>query len=463
MRFVPTFLFSLLLTFFLSCNSAAVQSSVTPQVAGATSTHQNLPTLSPTLFRRPAQASVTQSGGLPLRVVLAFTGTFLLAVVVTSATICFACSQRRRRLVERDAAIAAGVDTLRSAVRMRVHRGRVSVFVAEAIKPKVDPAATPTGECFDSVTQCAPSPAAEEVLLEPDSEESASGKRKGQWRFYRTDVLGTGTVATVFRGVEYSTSRPVAVKEMSVETRPPRKELQRLTELPLHPNVVPLIATAHPKTACAGEVQTHWYSIIELLPSGNLEWLIRRHGSPNVDELLRIARETLSGLEFLHSQGVVHGDVRPCNILVDGNGRCRLADVGISRIVVCRALEAAASESHKLRSPALIAPPITDPAPNRFLYVAPELVTRRATLPTPKSDVWSYGMTVLWCATGDDPWRHLSVGKAPTTAELITAIPRGHPVPSSVQSMVGAVVSVCLRVDPAQRPTSGAVRGQHFP
>src|SRR5204863_7525734 len=75
------------------------------------------------------------------------------------------------------------------------------------------------------------------------------------------------------------------------------------------------------------------FMVLEYLPGGTLEDRLRS-GRPLPDaEATRIATEIAAGLAHAHARGVVHRDLKPANVLFDEEGRAKLADFGIARVV----------------------------------------------------------------------------------------------------------------------------------
>src|SRR5256885_1129396 len=72
--------------------------------------------------------------------------------------------------------------------------------------------------------------------------------------------------------------------------------------------------------------------VLEHLPNGSLEERLKR-GSLGDAEATRIATEIAAGLAHAHARGVVHRDLKPANVLFDEEGRAKLADFGIARVV----------------------------------------------------------------------------------------------------------------------------------
>ncbi|XVF33322.1 hypothetical protein REPUB_Repub17cG0158500 [Reevesia pubescens] len=160
-----------------------------------------------------------------------------------------------------------------------------------------------------------------------------------------------------------------------------QQEVDILSKL-RHPNLVTLI----------GVCPEIWALIYEYLPNGSLEdRLSRRNNTPPLSWQTRIhiATEICYALIFLHSskpQRIVHGNLKPGNILLDTNFSCKLSDFG-----VCHAHYS------------LINPSNMTNQSSRFPYLDPQFHTTRKL--TPSSDIYSFGIILLQLITGRSPLR----------------------------------------------------------
>lgn len=150
-----------------------------------------------------------------------------------------------------------------------------------------------------------------------------------------------------------------------------------------HPNLVTLI----------GACPEAWTLIYEYLPNGSLEDRLscRDNSAPLSWQIrTRIATELCSVLIFLHSckpHSVVHGDLKPSNILLDANFVCKLSDFGICRLLC--------GDEFSKNNTTLCCK--TDPK-GTFSYMDPEFLASGEL--TPKSDVYSFGIILLRLLTG---------------------------------------------------------------
>ena len=154
------------------------------------------------------------------------------------------------------------------------------------------------------------------------------GTRLGHYRIL--SLLGRGGMADVYRAEDERLGREVALKALPPEfARDPERierferEVRAAARLS-HPNIVTVFEFGH------GEGQ-HFYTM-ELMPGGDLKARIRANsnGMPPA-EARAVAAPVVRALDYAHRQGFVHRDVKPENILFDGEGTPQLTDFGIAR------------------------------------------------------------------------------------------------------------------------------------
>ena len=252
---------------------------------------------------------------------------------------------------------------------------------------------------------------------------------------YRLDeLIGRGGMATVFRAWDTQLGRPVAVKLLRPEivTDPDlalrfRREAHAAAVLH-HPAVVGYLGS--------GTDGSQPFLVMELVDGDDLATRIRHAGPLPPRTAVRIAADVASGLAVAHARGIVHRDVKPGNIVLDGSDRARITDFGVARI-------AAESEAT-----------IPGTTLGSVHYFSPE---QARGLPTsPASDVYSLGLVLYEMLTGTRPFT------GETTAAIALArvgAPAPHPraIDPTLPPELDAVVAGALDPDPAARyPDGGA-------
>jgi serine/threonine-protein kinase len=143
-------------------------------------------------------------------------------------------------------------------------------------------------------------------------------------------LLGQGGMGSVYRAMDQTLHRPVAVKVISgdVASNPELKsrflqEARTVAKL-RHPNIVAVYS--------AGDADGLLYFVMELVPGESLRDLIQREGKVEPARAERILHELALALDYAHANGIVHRDVKPENILLDREtGRAMLTDFGVAR------------------------------------------------------------------------------------------------------------------------------------
>lgn len=252
-----------------------------------------------------------------------------------------------------------------------------------------------------------------------------------------TAVLGHGGFSTVYRAVQRSVGREVALKIdhrvlLDAEDRDRFfREVHAAGLVSGHPHVVDIHDAG---LTDAGRP----YLVMELCPAGSLADRLRRSGPLPLPEVLSIGVAIADALATAHRLGIVHRDVKPANVLVDRYGQPELADFGL-----------AARYDPSSESPATLE--VLTPA-----YAAPEMFLSGR--PTPAADVYGLAATLYALLSGRPPRWPADASDLDTPA-----IMRLHAAPLPDLPGVPAAAVAVLRAgtarDPADRiATAGSLR-----
>ena len=151
-------------------------------------------------------------------------------------------------------------------------------------------------------------------------------------RYRILDFLGAGAMGEVFLAEDPQIKRRLAIKTVRLVGRPQeiedrKRRLLREAEAAgrlLHPNVVTLFD--------AGEAEGILYLAFELVEGTDLAGRLEAGPPISLREVLRIIRQVADALDFAHRQGIVHRDIKPSNILLDKQGKVKVADFGIAKV-----------------------------------------------------------------------------------------------------------------------------------
>jgi serine/threonine-protein kinase len=148
-------------------------------------------------------------------------------------------------------------------------------------------------------------------------------------RYEVEELVGAGGMSSVYRAHDTLLDRKVALKVMHLQYGEDpeyverfRREARSVAALS-HPNVVTVIDR--------GEHEGRQFIVFEYVDGENLKQLIRRRGPAPVASALELTVQVASALSFAHRQGLVHRDVKPQNVLLNGDGTAKVTDFGIAR------------------------------------------------------------------------------------------------------------------------------------
>jgi serine/threonine protein kinase len=256
----------------------------------------------------------------------------------------------------------------------------------------------------------------------------------GRYRLDRS--IGQGGMGTVWQGHDEVLGREVAVKEVRFPPELGAQEMADMRERTLrearatarlsHPNVI--------TTYDVVEEDGRPWIVMELLKTRSLSEVLRDDGPLPAHRVAEIGLGVLAALEAAHSQGIVHRDVKPSNVLVTADGRAVLTDFGIASMAGDPALT---STGVVLGSPA---------------YMSPERA--RGKTFGPESDLWSLGATLYAAAEGRPPF------ESDNALGTLTAVISDPVPPLSVGGPLARAVDGLLRKDPQERADTATARGQ---
>jgi serine/threonine protein kinase len=209
----------------------------------------------------------------------------------------------------------------------------------------------------------------------------------GRYRLGRR--LARGGMAQVSLGLDVQTGHAVAVKSLAPELvadaharRLFADEVRRTADLD-HPGIVRTLDSGEAVDTLTGEATP--YMVMEFIPGETLSSLLRTSGSMSLRVALDVASQTLDALDHCHRTGLVHGDVKPANVMVTPSGRVKLLDFGIARYI-----DDAEDQPHAVK---------------RFVtmkYASPEQLQRA--VPDPRSDIYSVGCVLYEMLAGRPPF-----------------------------------------------------------
>lgn len=171
-----------------------------------------------------------------------------------------------------------------------------------------------------------------DLHADPDASDE-SRKRFG--RYQALDILGQGSMGTVYRARDPRLQREVALKTIRLDSSSSESRRLELLEL-LRREAVTLASLAHPNVVAVydmGETPDTAYVAMELVDGVSLREYLRQRGALEPARLIPLGADIARGLASIHARQIVHRDVKPGNVLLGVAGEVKLSDFGLSQAV----------------------------------------------------------------------------------------------------------------------------------
>eukprot|EP01079_Euglenida_sp_SAG-EU17-18_P001021 gene1021-2618_t len=257
-------------------------------------------------------------------------------------------------------------------------------------------------------------------------------------------LLGRGAFGAIYLGIDKSSGLDVAVrapapgfcavKKLPVDSEETaleiEKEVRLLSQLG-HENIIQYYGS--------DRQQKEMLIILEYAPGGSLAALLSKMGTVPFKMLQKILSDSLKGLAYLHSMGIVHRDIKPQNIL-SLNGCYKLADFGCAAV-----LQATGDVTTSTKGTG----------------VAPEACVPLSGETGKPADMYAIGMTVIHLVSGRQPWAHVDLRSHQLMYHILHQKDT-HPIPAGVPDSLRHMIVSVIQFNPAVRPTAEALLKHQF-
>lgn len=261
-----------------------------------------------------------------------------------------------------------------------------------------------------------------ERKISPPREKNEVIEEDSSARFNIMEKIGKGGVGVVYRAKDNVLDRMVAIKELNGELAENKDDFNKLIEEArttarlIHKNIV--------RVYDIKKIEDNHIIIMEFVEGQDYSQIVHKHGPLPVQELIEVARDLFEALHYSHSQGIIHKDIKPKNIMKDRSGEIKIVDFGVAAI-------GAGTEKHLTRY--IIGSPH---------YISPEQITRSKL--DQRSDIYSAGVTLF----------HLATGRVAFTGKNVDEIFRKHvlePPPSinkirpEIPKQLAHIIEKCMQ------------------
>jgi mitogen-activated protein kinase kinase kinase len=229
-------------------------------------------------------------------------------------------------------------------------------------------------------------------MIMPQIPQDTIPKRQTTFRWFKGQLIGKGTYGRVYLGMNATTGEFLAVKEVEVNPKAAAGDKNRMRELVAaldqeidtmqhldHVNIVQYLGCERKETSIS--------IFLEYISGGSIGSCLRKHGKFEESVVSSLTRQTLSGLAYLHREGILHRDLKADNILLDLDGTCKISDFGISK-----------------KTDNIYGNDKSNSMQGSVFWMAPEVIRSERSGYSAKVDIWSLGCVVLEMLAGRRPW-----------------------------------------------------------
>lgn len=244
------------------------------------------------------------------------------------------------------------------------------------------------------------------------------------------DVIGEGGMGRVYRALQTSRNRVVALKVLTSAISD-QKALQRacneahVQQGLRHPNIVEFYE------------QVEWNGrpclVMEYVEGVTLAEQLKTHGAMSVPQALTIFRQIVSAVAYIHEHDIIHRDIKSANIRLTPEGRAKLLDFGIAKNEF----------SPRVTQTGFVIGTVE--------YLSPERINSGKA--DERSDIWALGILLYEMLTGSVPFAAKTFG---TLYRQINRAAFALPTELHVPRSVARLITRCLKKDPAERVQSAA-------
>lgn len=259
-----------------------------------------------------------------------------------------------------------------------------------------------------------------------------------EFAWIKGELIGRGSFGSVYLALNVTTGEMLAVKQVVVRNKGSEKseslqalhkEVETMKDLD-HLNIVQYLGF---------EQKDNTYSLfLEYVAGGSISSCLKSYGKFDEPLVKFITRQVLEGLRYLHSNGILHRDLKADNLLLEIDGTCKISDFGISK-----------------KSQDIYSNDAEMSMQGTIFWMAPEvihsMVEDKKQGYSAKIDIWSLGCVMLEMFAGQRPWSNEAVVSAIYKIGKTKLAP---PIPEELSAEAKDFLNRCFTIDSEKRPTA---------
>ncbi|XMA13888.1 hypothetical protein WAI453_006679 [Rhynchosporium graminicola] len=287
-------------------------------------------------------------------------------------------------------------------------------------------------------------------MILPQIPQDTIPKRQATFRWFKGQLIGKGTYGRVYLGMNATTGEFLAVKQVEVSQKAAGNDKEKMREMVAaldqeidtmqhldHVNIVQYLGCERKEMSIS--------IFLEYISGGSVGSCLRKHGKFEEGVVSSLTRQTLSGLAYLHREGILHRDLKADNILLDLDGTCKISDFGISK-----------------KTDNIYGNDATNNMQGSVFWMAPEVVRSQGEGYSAKVDIWSLGCVVLEMFAGRRPWsKEETVGAIYKLGSLNESPPIPDDVSDNISPAAVGFMADCFTISPTERPTADTLLSRH--
>ncbi|KAE8449957.1 hypothetical protein EG329_007096 [Mollisiaceae sp. DMI_Dod_QoI] len=287
-------------------------------------------------------------------------------------------------------------------------------------------------------------------MVLPQIPQDTIPKRQATFRWFKGQLIGKGTYGRVYLGMNATTGEFLAVKQVEVSAKAAGNDKDKMREMVAaldqeidtmqhldHVNIVQYLGCERKEMSIS--------IFLEYISGGSVGSCLRKHGKFEETVVSSLTRQTLSGLAYLHREGILHRDLKADNILLDLDGTCKISDFGISK-----------------KTDNIYGNDASNSMQGSVFWMAPEVVRSQGQGYSAKVDIWSLGCVVLEMFAGRRPWsKEETIGAIYKLGSLNEAPPIPDDVSQTISPAAVGFMADCFTIDPSERPTADTLLSRH--